>query len=86
MNDSNFVTYLGQITGRGGYTRITSCARWQTSLAMGRYRYLALTPGPTASPPLAWTQDDSDLRPLLHPAPNAWVFTAVSHNATPHCA
>jgi len=43
-------------------------------LRSGRYRYLVLTPAPTAAIPLAWSRQDPSLKPILHPAADDWVF------------
>lgn len=72
--DSNVVDYLGQAAADGGYKPISSCARWQAVLRSGRYRYLVLTPAPTAAIPLAWSRQDPSLKPILHPAADDWVF------------
>ena len=37
-------------------------------------RYLVLTPAPTATIPLAWSEQDRDLTLLMHPSPGDWVF------------
>ena len=72
--DTNVVDYLGQPARDGGYQPITTCRRWRTTLQAGRYRYLVLTPGPTAAIPLSWSRLDPNLTPILHPAAGDWVF------------
>ena len=82
---SNVVDYLGQPAPNGGYEPITSCARWQTLLRSGRYRYLVLTPAPTAPIPIAWSRQDPDLRPILHPGAGDWVFQVQPHGGPIRC-
>ena len=82
---SNVVDYLGQPAPRGGYEPITTCARWQTALRAGRYRYLVLTPAPTAPIPIAWSSQDPDLRPILHPGAGDWVFQVQPNGGPIRC-
>jgi hypothetical protein len=74
VRDTNRVDYLGTHTPHGGFRPITSCRSWRTTITRGRYQYLVLTPAPTAAIPLAWTQSDSSVGLLLHPAQNDYVF------------
>jgi hypothetical protein len=76
--DTNVVEYLGQPTAHGGYEPITTCQRWQSTLTAGHYQYLVLTPAPTAAIPLTWSTSDPKLTPLLHTAPDDWVFRIAS--------
>jgi hypothetical protein len=72
--DTNQVDYLGTHTGDGGFRPITTCQGWRTALNQGHYRYVVLTPAPTAPIPIAWTQADPAAHPILSPATNAVVF------------
>ncbi len=83
---SNRVAYLGRNTPNGGFAPIDSCSAWQRALRLGGYRYLVLTPGPTASIAVAWTAQDSDLKPILHPTPDAWVFEITGKSPQVRCA
>jgi hypothetical protein len=47
------------------------------SRVAGRYRYVVLTPAPTAPIPLAWTQSDAAARLILHPTTDDFVFEMV---------
>jgi hypothetical protein len=82
---SNRVTYLGRNTQNGGFAPIDSCPAWQRALRLGGYRYLVLTPGPTASIPVAWTAQDRDLKPILHPTPDEWVFEITGKSPQVRC-
>jgi hypothetical protein len=81
--DSNTVEYLGEASGDGGFRPISSCRRWRNALRAGDYRYVVLTPGPTAAVPLTWTAADPALRMVLHPSAEDFVFQAVGR---PHVA
>jgi hypothetical protein len=83
--DTNVVDYLGQPARDGGYEPITTCRRWQATLRAGRYRYLVLTPGPTAAIPLSWSRLDPNLTPILHPAADDWIFRIASGPGGTHC-
>jgi hypothetical protein len=83
--DTNTVHYLGQPAGDGGYEPINSCSRWRRSLQSGDYRFLVLTPAPTAAIPLAWSRQDPALTPILHPAPADWVFAVAYKPASANC-
>jgi hypothetical protein len=72
--DTNEVDYLGTRTSGGGFRPITSCKAWRATINQGHYRYLVLTPGPTAPIPLSWTQADPSAHPILAPATNAAVY------------
>ncbi len=72
--DTNEVDYLGTHTGDGGFRPITTCQSWRIALNDGRYRYVVLTPAPTAPIPIAWTQADPAAHLILSPATNATIF------------
>jgi hypothetical protein len=72
--DTNEVDYLGTRISAGGYRPITSCQAWRATINQGHYRYLVLTPAPTAQIPLSWTQADPAAHPVLTPATNATVY------------
>jgi hypothetical protein len=72
--DTNDVDYLGTRTSDGGYRPITSCQAWRSTINRGHYRYLVLTPAPTAQIPPSWTQADPAAHPILTPATNAAVY------------
>ena len=82
---SNRVTYLGRNTQNGGFAPIDSCPAWQRALRLGGYRYLVLTPGPTGSIAVAWSAQDPDLKPILHPTPDVWVFEITAKSPQVHC-
>ncbi len=84
--DTNTVDYLGQPLPHGGYEPISSCARWQMTLAAGDYHYLVLTPAPTAAIPLQWTRQDPNLKLLLHPGAADWVFQITHTRQHPTCS
>jgi hypothetical protein len=81
--DSNTVEYLGEASGDGGFRPISSCRRWRSALRAGDYRYVVLTPGPTAAVPLTWTAGDPALRVVLHPSTADFVFQVLGR---PHVA
>jgi hypothetical protein len=83
--DSNRVTYLGRHTTDGGFAPIDSCPAWQRALQIGNYRYVVLTPGPTAPIPITWTTQDPDLKPILHPTTGEWVFEMTGTSPGVHC-
>jgi hypothetical protein len=83
--DTNVVDYLGQSTGDGGYEPITTCRRWQAALQDGGYQYLVLTPAPTPPIPLAWSQSDPSLSPILHPDADDWVFRIAPGRRPSRC-
>jgi hypothetical protein len=72
--DTNEVAYLGRHTGDGDFRPLATCQDWRTAINDGHYRYVVLTPAPTAPIPIAWTQADPAARPILRPATNATVF------------
>jgi hypothetical protein len=72
--DTNVVDYLGVRTSDGGYRAISGCSAWRATISGGDYRYVVLSPAPTAALPLSWTQRDPGLTLILHPAPKAYVF------------
>ncbi len=80
--DTNHVHYLGQPAADGGYQPITTCTAWRHALHHGRYRYLVLTPAPTAAIPPIWTTDDRAATQILQPAPGYDVF-ALNPATTP---
>lgn len=82
---TNVVDYLGQRVRGGGYEPISSCERWQAALAAGHFRYLILTPAPTAAIPLAWSRQDPQLRPVLHPGAGDWIFRVDSARKPVDC-
>ena len=84
-NGDNHVTYLGQRTPDGGYRPIDTCRGWQQAVHDGRYRYLVLTPAPTAPIPLNWSRRDASLTPILHPSPDEWVFQITPNAFKPTC-
>jgi hypothetical protein len=84
--DSNEVDYLGAATGDGGFRPISSCRDWRTKLNRGRYRYVVLTPAPTAPIPVAWTQSDPVARLVLQPAADAYVFEITGALQPGSCA
>jgi hypothetical protein len=82
--DTNDVDYLGERPPHGGYEAVMRCTRWRALLQSGGYRYLVLAPGPTAAP-LAWSQGDPDLTPVLHPSPGNWVFEINARHLPTRC-
>ena len=72
--DTNDVNYLGTHTGNGDFRPITTCQDWRTNINDGHYRYVVLTPAPTAPIPIAWTQTDPAAHPILNPATNGTIF------------
>ncbi len=72
--DTNRVDYLGTHTADGGFAPITSCVRWRSAVNAGAYRYLVLTPAPTPTVPVSWTQGDPSARLVLSPGPTEYVF------------
>jgi hypothetical protein len=72
--DTNSVHYLGEPSTDGGYRPIGDCSTWRRALAAGHYRYVVLTPAPTGSVPLAWTQGDRAMRPVLRSGATDFVF------------
>ncbi len=54
--DTNAVTYLGTTSGGGGFHPVATCRAWRTAINDGGYRYVVLTPAPTAAIPAAWTR------------------------------
>jgi hypothetical protein len=75
--DTNIVSYLGERTQDGGYRPISSCQRWRSALAAGRYQWVIITPAPTRAEPLAWTQSDRAMHLILQPGPGIYVFKVI---------
>jgi hypothetical protein len=83
--DTNEVDYLGTQTG-DGFRPITTCQSWRTIINEGHYRYVVLTPAPTAPVPIAWTQTDPAAHLLLRPATDAYVFEVTGELSPGQCA
>ncbi|MGO9448468.1 MAG: hypothetical protein ACLP04_07400 [Solirubrobacteraceae bacterium] len=83
--DTNEVDYLGMQTS-GGFRPIATCQNWRTIINRGHYRYVVLTPAPTAPVPIAWTQTDPAAHLLLRPAANAYVFEVTGKMIPGRCA
>jgi hypothetical protein len=75
--DTNQVDYLGTNVGDGGFRPITTCRGCRTAINEGRYRYVVLTPAPTAPIPAAWTQADPAAHLILSPATNTTIFEII---------
>lgn len=84
-SDTNRVTYLGQRTTGGGYAPIASCPSWQRVLRADHLQYVVLTSAPTTALPTAWSLNDPDLKPILHPSARQWVLEKVSDAPAIHC-
>jgi hypothetical protein len=82
---TNAVDYLGEDTADGGYAPISSCSRWHTRLASGRYAYVVLTPAPTSAIPLSWTAQDPGATLVINPAPGYYVFDVRAVRGTAPC-
>jgi hypothetical protein len=84
--DTNRVAYLGRPAPRGGYQPIRTCSTWRATVHDGRYRYLVLTPGPTAPVPAAWTTGDGAARLIMSPCPGYAVYRLDPAAAPRPCA
>lgn len=84
-HDTNEVDYLGTQTG-SGFRPIATCQSWRATLNRGHYRYVVLTPTPTAPVPIVWTQSDPAVHLLLRPAENAYVFEVAGQLNPKQCA
>jgi hypothetical protein len=71
---TNRVDYLGARIGDGDYRPIASCAAWRTAVDRARAQFVVMTPGPTGTAPLSWTQSDPAARLILTPGTSAAVF------------
>jgi hypothetical protein len=76
--DTNVVSYLGESAHDGGFRPISSCQRWRSTLAAGRYQWVVITPAPTPGRPLSWTQSDPALRLVLQPGPSMYIYKVLS--------
>jgi hypothetical protein len=81
--DTNVVDYLGVHTADGGYAPISSCTTWREVISRGDYRYVVLTPALTRAVPISWTQGDSGVTLVLHPAADAYVFKVTGQVQAP---
>ena len=84
--DSNEVDYIGTRTSDGGFRPITNCHSWRTAIDAGHYRYVVLTPGPTAPIPITWTQADPAAHLIIGLAANAAVLEITGPLSSNRCA
>jgi hypothetical protein len=82
--DTNVVDYLGLETGEG-FRPIATCQAWRATLNQGHYRYVVVTPAPTAPIPIAWTGGDPAARLLLKPATDAAVYELTAKLSPSSC-
>ncbi len=83
--DTNVVDYLGMETGARGFRPIATCQAWRVTLNRGHYRYVVLTPAPTAPIPIAWTGADPAAHLVLGPSANAAVYELTAELSPDTC-
>jgi hypothetical protein len=83
--DTNVVDYLGMETGDSGFRPIATCQAWRAMLNRGHYRYVVLTPAPTAPIPIAWTSADPAAHLVLTASTNAAVYELTAELSPDTC-